>query len=84
MNSAVALLFFVAALVTVYFVVKTFRMEKFQPEFLDKGNVIATVDNQHSSHRQTTNHVDPAPYETAPIPGKETIFQVNQFKSYMT
>ena len=84
MKTATALLFFVASLVAVYFVVKTFRMEKFQPEFLDKGNVISTVENQNSSYRQMTNHVDPAPYETAPIPGKETIFQVNQFKSYMT
>jgi len=84
MKTAATLLFFVAALVAVYFVVKRFGAEKFQPEFLDKGNVIATVENQNSSYRQTTNHVDPAPYETAPIPGKETIFQVNQFKSYMT
>jgi len=84
MKTATALLFFVAALAAVYFVVKTFGMEKFQPEFLDKRNVDATVANEQSSYRQMTNHVEPAPYDAGPIPGKETIFQVNQFKSYMT
>jgi hypothetical protein len=84
MKTATALLCFFASLVVIYFVVKTFGMEKFQPEFLDKRNLEATLANQHSSYNQTTNHIQPAPYETAPIPGKETVFQVNQFKSYMT
>jgi hypothetical protein len=83
MKTATALLFFVASLVVVYFVVKVFGMEKFQPEFLDKRAVEKTVANENSSYRQTTNHFDPAPYDQAPIPGRETIFQVNQFKSYV-
>ena len=84
MKTPTALLFFVLSLVVVYFVWKTFGTEKFQPEFLDKRGVDVTIANENSSYRQTTNHLDPAPYDQAPIPGKETIFQVNQFKSYMT
>ena len=83
MKSVTALLFFVVSLVVVYFASKAFGMEKFQPEFLDKTNVDATVANEYSSYSQTTNHVDPAPFDLSPIKGKETIFQVNQFKSYM-
>jgi len=77
-------LMFVASLVAVWFAWKTFFTEKFQPEFLDKKSVEVTVANENSSYRQTTNHIDPAPFDMEPVKGKETIFQVNQFKSYMT
>ena len=57
--------------------------EKFQPEFLDKRQVDKTVAVEDSSYAQQTNHVDPAPFSLGPIKGIPTIFQVNQYKSYI-
>ena len=52
-------------------------------EFTDRTNEEATVNNEVSSYRQATNHVEPthAPYENPP--GIETPFRVNQFNSFM-
>jgi hypothetical protein len=58
--------------------------EKFQPEFLDKAQVRKTIAVEDSSYRQTTNHVDPAPYSMGPIEGIETPFRVNQYTSYVS
>lgn len=57
--------------------------EGFVAEFTDRTNEKATVNNEVSSYRQATNHVEPthAPYENPP--GTETPFRVNQFNSFM-
>jgi hypothetical protein len=57
--------------------------EEFVAEFTDRTNEKATVNNEVSSYRQATNHVEPthAPYENPP--GIETPFRVNQFNSFM-
>ena len=57
--------------------------EGFVAEFTDRTNEKATVNNEVSSYRQATNHVEPthAPYENPP--GIETPFRVNQFNSFM-
>jgi hypothetical protein len=56
--------------------------EGFVAEFTDRTNEKATVNNEVSSYRQATNHVEPthAPYENPP--GIETPFRVNQFTSF--
>jgi hypothetical protein len=57
--------------------------EGFVAEFTDRTNEKATVNNEVSSYRQATNHVEPTnpPYENPP--GIETPFRVNQFNSFM-
>jgi hypothetical protein len=57
--------------------------EGFVAEFTDRTNEKATVNNEVSSYRQATNHVEPthAPYENPS--GIETPFRVNQFNSFM-
>ena len=75
-----AWIFLVVAMILIGFVLwKT--TEKFQPEFLDKRQVMKTVAVEDSSYEQMTNHVDPAPYTLGPIAGVETPFQVNQYRA---
>lgn len=78
-----ALLWFIVALVAVYFVLRNMSVEKFQPEFIDKTAVRKTVATENSSYAQRTNHVQPAPYSMGPIEGVPTIFQVNQYKAFV-
>lgn len=78
-----ALLWFVAALVVLYFVLRAVSVEKFQPEFLDKTQVRKTVSTENSSYAQTTNHVQPAPYNMGSIEGIPTVFQVNQYRAFV-
>jgi hypothetical protein len=59
------------------------RKERFQPEFLDKRQVAQTVATEDSSYLQRTNHMIPTPFNTGPIAGMETPFQVNQYRSYV-
>jgi hypothetical protein len=75
-------LFLAAAILVIAFVLLQSR-ERFQPEFLDKAQVRQTVAMEDSSHRQTTNHVDPAPYSLGPVVGFETPFQVNQYRAFV-
>ena len=74
---------FLIALAVVYFVLRVFTRERFQPEFLDKSQVDRTVATENSSYTQTTNHYVPAPANMGPIAGMATPFQVNQWKSYV-
>lgn len=74
--------FLLAALFIVGAVVAT-SIEKFQPEFLDRTQIAKTIAVEDSSYDQRTNHMDPAPYSTKPIPGVQTAIQVNQYSSYM-
>jgi len=53
------------------------------PEFVDKTQDRKTIAVEDSSYAQQTNHMDPAPYSTGPIPGIETPFRVNQYTSYV-
>lgn len=73
---------FVVAAILIGFVVWK-QTEKFQPEFLDKRQVIKTVKAEKSSYEQMTNHMDPAPYSMGPIQGVQTPFQVNQYRAYV-
>lgn len=57
--------------------------ERFQPEFLDKKQVLKTVSVADSSYSQTTNHMEMAPYSMGPIEGVQTPFQVNQYRAYV-
>ena len=57
--------------------------ERFQPEFLDKRQVMKTVAAEDSSYEQMTNHMEPTPFTMGPIAGVETPFQVNQYRAYM-
>ncbi len=78
-----AYIWFALALLAVFLAMRVTVQEKFQPEFLDKTQVRATVANEDSSYAQRTNHLDPAPYSMGPIQGVETPFQVNQYNSYV-
>jgi hypothetical protein len=75
-------LFLALAILVIALVLMKSR-ERFQPEFLDKSQVIKTVAVQDSSYAQMTNHADPAPYLQGPVPGIETPFQVNQYRAYV-
>lgn len=77
------LIWFVVALVVLYFVLRGVAVEKFQPEFLDKTQVRKTVATENSSYAQRTNHVSPAPYSMGAISGIPTVFQVNQYQAYV-
>jgi hypothetical protein len=57
--------------------------ESFVPEFLDQGNVKRTADTRTSSYAQQTNHFQLTPVPAESIPGQETPFRVNMFKSHM-
>jgi hypothetical protein len=59
------------------------RIEKFQPEFLDKSQVRRTVAAEDSHYEQYTNHMTPSPASMGPIAGMETPFQVNQYKAFV-
>ena len=73
----------VVAVILVALAWQTFSRERFQPEFLDKTQEKVRLATENSSYAQTTNHVDPAPFNMGPIPGIETPFQVNQYKAYV-
>jgi hypothetical protein len=75
-------LFLALAILVIAFVMLRSR-ERFQPEFVDKTQVRKTVAVEDSSFRQTTNHVDPAPYSLGPVVGVETPFQVNQYRAFV-
>jgi len=75
--------FFLVVAVLVIALVMLQSRERFQPEFLDKAQVRKTVAVEDSSHRQTTNHADPAPYSLGPVGGFETPFQVNQYRAFV-
>jgi hypothetical protein len=73
---------FVAALIVLGFVLwKT--TERFQPEFLDRKQVLKTVNSEDSSYEQRTNHMDAAPFSMGPIAGAPSPFQVNQYRAYI-
>lgn len=57
--------------------------ERFQPEFLDKRQVVRTVAAENSHYEQYTNHMAPSPVSMGPITGMQTPFQVNQYKAYI-
>ena len=77
------LVWFLIALVVLYFVLRMTAVEKFQPEFLDKTQVRQTISTENSSYAQRTNHVQPAPYDAGAIQGIPTVFQVNQYKAFV-
>ena len=77
-----ATLLFVGALILLGLVLwKT--TERFQPEFLDKKQVLRTVSVEDSSYQQRTNHMDLAPYSMGPIEGTPSPFQVNQYRAHI-
>jgi len=76
-------LLFGLALVALWFVLQTFSKEKFQPEFLDTRQVAKTISKEDSSYEQSTNHMTPAPYDMGPVQGTPSIWQVNQYRSYI-
>ena len=77
-----AWIFLVVAMILIGFVLlKT--TERFQPEFLDKRQIMKTVKVEDSSYKQTTNHVDPMSFSMGPLEGVETPFQVNQYRAYV-
>lgn len=77
-----ATLLFVGALILLGLVLwKT--TERFQPEFLDKAQVVKTVAVEDSSYEQRTNHLDLTPYSMGPIAGTPSPFQVNQYRAYI-
>lgn len=57
--------------------------ERFQPEFLDKRQVVKTVASEDSHYSQTTNHMSPTPHSMGSPSGMTTPFQVNQYKAYI-
>jgi hypothetical protein len=65
-------------------IVSTQTKEKFTKELVDITQDKRTTAVEDSSYAQRTNHMDPAPYPSDPLPGSETPFQVNQFKAYAT
>ena len=73
-----AWIFLVAAMILIGFVLFN-TTERFQPEFLDKRQVIKTLKVEDSSYEQMTNHMDPAPFSMGPIQGTPTPFRVNQY-----
>ncbi len=76
-------IFLVLALAVVWFVLTKRRVESFTPEFLDQSGVQKTVMTMKSSYDQRTNHFEPSRPPTGPIPGVETPFRVNMYRSYM-
>jgi len=57
--------------------------ENFVPtEFKDQTNDKLVQDNMFSSYAQKTNHVIPTPPMLEKVPGMETPFRVNMFKSF--
>jgi len=57
--------------------------ERFQPEFLDKKQVMKTVRVEDSSYDQRTNHMDFTPYSLGPVEGTPSPFQVNQYRAHI-
>lgn len=76
------ILLFVAALVALGFVLMR-QTERFQPEFLDKSQVRRTVDTEHSSYEQMTNHLEMGNFSLGPVEGVESPFQVNQYRAHI-
>jgi hypothetical protein len=72
----------VAALILLGFVLWK-NTERFQPEFIDKRQVLKTVGVEDSSYAQQTNHMDLAGYSMGPIAGTPSPFQVNQYRAYI-
>jgi len=77
-----ATLLFVGALIVLGFVLWK-NTERFQPEFIDKRQVLKTVGVEDSSYSQQTNHMDLAGYSMGPIAGTASPFQVNQYRAYI-
>ena len=75
-------LLFVGALLLLGFVLMK-NTERFQPEFLDKKQVMRTVGTENSSYEQMTNHMNLAGYSMGPIEGSQSPFQVNQYRAYI-
>jgi hypothetical protein len=75
-------LLFVTAFILLSFVLWK-QTERFQPEFLDKRGVRRTVDTEHSSYEQMTNHLETGHFSLGPVPGVETPFQVNQYRAHV-
>ena len=73
----------VAALLLVGYVLKSFLVERFQPEFLDRTQIAKTIAAEDSSFDQQTNHMNPSPASMGPILGSETPFRVNQYTAYV-
>ena len=70
------------ALVAVY-AVMNYR-EKFQPEFLDQGNVVRTQEKAKSSYDQSTNAVAiDGRFAAPPIQGMQSPFRVNMFNAFI-
>ena len=76
-------IFLVLALAVVWYVITGRRVESFVPEFLDQGNVQKTALTMKSSYAQKTNHFEPSRPPPQPVPGVETPFRVNMYRSYM-
>jgi hypothetical protein len=57
--------------------------ERFQPEFIDRRQVLKTAVTQDSSYDQRTNHMEYESFTMDPIQGVQTPFQVNQYKAYV-
>jgi uncharacterized membrane-anchored protein YhcB (DUF1043 family) len=57
--------------------------ERFQPEFLDKRQVLKTAVTQDSSYSQQTNHMQQEAFTMEPIRGTQSPFQVNQYRAYL-
>ena len=74
---------FVAFAIVVY-ILNLSKKETFVKEFVDSKQEARTIATEDSSYAQRTNGFVPADYNMGPIPGMETPFQVNQFKSYVT
>ncbi len=75
-------LLFVAALILLGFVLWK-NTERFQPEFIDKRQVLKTVGVENSSYDQRTNHMDQGHYSMGPIGGTPSPFQVNQYRAHI-
>lgn len=75
-------LVFVGALILLGFVLMK-NTERFQPEFLDKKQVMRTVGTENSSYEQMTNHMNLASYSMGPIEGTPSPFQVNQYRAHI-
>jgi len=75
-------LLFVGALILLGFVLMK-NTERFQPEFLDKKQVMKTVAVEDSSYEQMTNHMSLSSYSMGPIEGTPSPFQVNQYRAHI-
>jgi hypothetical protein len=78
------IVWFILAIVALGFVWTMYSKEKFEVAFFDTTQEKKRAAVEDSSYAQQTNHVEPSPYSSGPIPGQESPFRVNQFNAYVT